>query len=356
MTTYSAGTISLSAYTNRVTGNSTQFVGNVRPGDWLVCDGDAVMEIAEVVSNTELRLYSGWPRGNRTSIAYVIEHTNHLPGPQAGEVVFSADGQAGRVSIYYGPEDLALEADPFSDLSRVKFHSDLPYISVVNVIEGTMNVNSDGVDAYSKKFQPIFSHGLGYTPLVFGAITNARNYDWSQTYPTYLGNITVPWSGTVPLAGSLPGNGEPYTHMTLDLGADINDVFLMFRRQLAPANTPRDDLTIAYKIFITDYSMESGLAVGGPPYALILDALAGRLVVADGKFDSEKRQLVLDGFDGGDSIPAAFGENVAYGEFDNFQIPVPHSVTPNAAYPFPSSGYSDENDIYHGRPVIGMGA
>lgn len=108
--------------------------------------------------------------------------------------------------------DDASDDDPFttplSNLSRVKFHSDLDYIKVIDEQTVSVNFPSRNAGLHTQSYT-LFAHGLGIQPLVFATCT--------------LSGVEVAFTGSVPVqvgAGFIGGLARWVT-----IGADATNVY-----------------------------------------------------------------------------------------------------------------------------------
>lgn len=96
-----------------------------------------------------------------------------------------ADGQTGKVAIYFGTDDEPFE-NPLDHVARLRFHSDLEYPAVVSKHTGTVSLTSMGANTIQETTHVLFAHGQGGIPFVEGTLL--------------LGANTVSWAGSVPVA------------------------------------------------------------------------------------------------------------------------------------------------------------
>jgi hypothetical protein len=179
--------------------------------------------------------------------------------------VFYADPN--RVAIYTGSIDQALEQDPLVDITRIKFHSDLPYVQIADTVDGMLNLPYGNGTYYPAATghgvkTNLFAHGLGYTPLVFGTL-----FDVAFQNPNGSGQIItrdVPFSGTVVIDNywfAYPSQLFQSGRL-LELGADATHVFVWDR----PCSTTSSGIggdafnypparSYAYRIHVTDYAI-----------------------------------------------------------------------------------------------------
>jgi hypothetical protein len=118
-----------------------------------------------------------------------------------------ANGQTGLVAI---SEPIADINAPLSNLQNIYFHSALDYLFVRQIISGSITLpfrqfsGADVSSAYGAAIYNLGSHGLGYTPLVFGYLSDRRSL---------VGETFVQANGTVNIR-------------TVQIGADSQFVYL----------------------------------------------------------------------------------------------------------------------------------
>jgi len=84
-----------------------------------------------------------------------------------------ASGITGTVVIHDAPTDEPI-TDPIGNYEHVYFHSDLEYMSVVQVMTGTLSLPARAADgsndssAYGSTIYVLGEHHLGYTPIILG--------------------------------------------------------------------------------------------------------------------------------------------------------------------------------------------
>lgn len=121
-----------------------------------------------------------------------------------------ASGITGTVVIHDAPTDEPI-TDPIGNYEHVYFHSDLEYMSVVQVMTGSLSLpariadGSDASTAYGSAVYVLGSHNLGYTPIILG---------WSP-------NFKRPLAGDTLIFGA--GNASL---RSVVLGADQTNVYL----------------------------------------------------------------------------------------------------------------------------------
>jgi hypothetical protein len=173
-------------------------------------------------------------------------------------------GDDGRVAIYTGDESETIEADPHADISRVKFHSALPYVTVRQVITGTVTLEATGYDAVAKRIYNVHAHGLSFTPMVVARALNLRARDtngWSSPWwPTTLTTGPVPISGTVMLGSAELSQNGYYMHKNLQVGANATHVTITdVQPELwtTPDYAPLASFTydLDYRIVITNFPL-----------------------------------------------------------------------------------------------------
>jgi len=124
----------------------------------------------------------------------------------------------GTVAIYEATDDLPF-SDPYTYLSRVKFHSLLRYIGLdaaVPTIDTTVSLPS-GKGAHTQSIT-LGAHGKGSAPFVFGAIQ--------------VDSVWQPWVGAVPVWHAVTTGASPgYSRVrTLSLTVDGTNIYAFARR------------------------------------------------------------------------------------------------------------------------------
>ena len=164
-------------------------------------------------------------------------------------------------AVYTGPQSDAIEADPHADISKVKFHWLLPYVTIREVITGTLTLEATGYDAVAKRIYNVHAHGLAFVPMVIGVALNLRAIDtdtWS--YPPLVTG-QVPISGTVMIGSTdLSGYGGWYKSKDIQVGANATHVTItdvqpdLFQ---PPDYVPLTSFTydLDYRIAITNYAL-----------------------------------------------------------------------------------------------------
>lgn len=142
----------------------------------------------------------------------------------------TAIGTTGRVAI---AEPTANLDNPLSNLGSIYFHSALDYFSVVAVLTGTLNLPqrnanaSDVSSAYGSTIYNLGSHGIGYNPLLFGAITN--------TGQSLVGETPIQAAGLASIR-------------TITLGADAWNVYV--REIFLNKDVTFSAVSVPYQVFV----------------------------------------------------------------------------------------------------------
>jgi hypothetical protein len=178
------------------------------------------------------------------------------------------------------PDDAPLSA-PLSNLSRVKFHSDLTYPSIVDTRTVTVTVPGASPGADVSGTLLLFSHGRTGTPLVFGHINSFR------------GIAKIPLSGSVPLLYSGTGNWTPSNGgmVMVDLYSTTSEVRLGYFGNVgfqAAAAFPSFDLNIT--AYVCDATAEAP-DFSADATAPMLELTADRVTAGRRKFDTNKKYL-----------------------------------------------------------------
>jgi hypothetical protein len=176
-----------------------------------------------------------------------------------------------RVAIYTGPQSDALEDDPYVDLSRVKFHSDLPYTEIVSTVSGTVDLPKGSpawYPSYLGRKVVLFDHGLDYTPLFFGQLSGVKFEDVRRSIPAVY--LDVPMSGSVPIGhgwedGYINGFPRNQCGREVNFGADETSIFIWDAPSSPFYTVPSDynqgtdhqalPVTLSYVVFVTNVEL-----------------------------------------------------------------------------------------------------
>jgi hypothetical protein len=161
--------------------------------------------------------------------------------------------QDGKVAIYEASDDLPF-TDPLNHLGRVKFHSDLDYIKIVNVIDYTLNLpaiptagsgqGSGGRQGLRTNLYTLGPHGRAGIPFVIGEFT--------------LGGVKVASCGSVPVGfeSTLFAGAADYYNRWIALGSDATNitVYEYSVQQGFNGGTwhPRIARSVPVRVYITD--------------------------------------------------------------------------------------------------------
>ena len=144
--------------------------------------------------------------------------------------VLTAYSSSGRVAIH---EPTANLNNPFDNLDQIYFHSDLDYLSIISIVNGTINLpirnanSSDASSAYGSTIYNVYAHNLGYTPLVVGSRRDSKQ--------PIVGDTLVQQGGTCNLRSIL-------------LGAD--NTYIYIRELFLNKDTTFGAISIPYSIYI----------------------------------------------------------------------------------------------------------
>lgn len=146
-------------------------------------------------------------------------------------VRFKARGSDGRVAIYTGTDDDPFDA-PLSNMSRVLFHSELLYPTIIGETSGTLSLPGRGANIEGDTSHILFAHGQSGTPLVIGYAT--------------LGGVRVGLCGSVPLQTTSEGWSR-----WIALGADGTYV-RMAEKWATPAASGFGGVSVPWVAYILD--------------------------------------------------------------------------------------------------------
>jgi hypothetical protein len=154
---------------------------------------------------------------------------------------------AGRVVVYTNGDTSPETASP-PDLSRVKFDTDLEYVRTIRENTVTLNLPALNRQASGSEDPAYFqnhvleTHGLGYTPLVFG--------------------YAIISGGQVPLRGSVPiqiSASLANFFRCISLGASATQVLLneyAVRNYFASASNSYAAIDVTVTYFVTDVNLD----------------------------------------------------------------------------------------------------
>lgn len=154
-------------------------------------------------------------------------------------------GGINKYAVYTGASDAPLTA-PMSNLSSLKWHSDLEYAGVATKLTGTIDLAFSGWSGFVNFFPgttnttTLVAHGRSYRPLLLGKLTVGSTvytfhgdivFTYSNGETVLLGiqsdatNITL--EATVLLnAGSVPSTTATFEIMVFNVGLDASNNFV----------------------------------------------------------------------------------------------------------------------------------
>lgn len=136
--------------------------------------------------------------------------------------------------------DDASDADPFttplSNLSRVKFHSGLDYIKVIDEQTVTVNFSSYPSGTLTQGSYTMFAHGQSGIPLVFAS--------------ALIGGNDVAFTGSIPVQFDASG----YWARWVTIGADATNVYAYEYIRTPPGGAffAMSALNLAITVWVTD--------------------------------------------------------------------------------------------------------
>lgn len=175
-----------------------------------------------------------------------------------------------KCAVYEGADDVF--SDPFSDISRVRFHSDFQYPSIVESVSGSVTLPAVAADAARYHTYELYEHGIEGHPFVTGRVTD---------YPTSGVNVA--------LEGSVPFYGDTYGFARwLTLGSTETHVVL-HEQTITRDAVGMPEQSLNYILEVSDLTVEN--YDGGPVGGEILKITPVRIVLGEGRIDSDKRYL-----------------------------------------------------------------
>lgn len=179
-------------------------------------------------------------------------------------------GQDSKCAVISGGDDVL--ADPLSDVTRVRFHSDFHYPSIVETVTGSLTLPAIGSNTQRYNTYQLYAHGQAGHPFVTGRLLN---------YPS--AGVMVGLEGSVPIQGDIYGFARWIT-----LGSDETHV-LLHEQAITRHVAGKGAITINYQLDISDLTVESYDA--SPPGGAVLKLTPERIEMGEGKFDSDKRYI-----------------------------------------------------------------
>lgn len=190
----------------------------------------------------------------------------------------------GLVVIYQG--DTNVIEDPLVDLSRLFLHSNLRYVTVVNVVTGSFDLGAIGHPDFTAINHTLNVHGVDGVPFVFGRLVDVDSgFDGDVTYP-WVGHVPVQWPRIYNY--NLNNGGSRW----LALGADDTNI-LANEIGINPfVSTTIPAITVNYEVFVTDLILD-----GDQPALsdIALKISADEFIAQRGLFTTDKQFLQKSG-------------------------------------------------------------
>jgi hypothetical protein len=139
-------------------------------------------------------------------------------------------GSDGRVAIYTGSSDAPFDT-PLSNLSSVKFHSDLSYPTIINTVTSSITLPARSANTFTSTTHTLFAHGRPGIPMLLAELTSP---------------FASSLSGTVPVFMSAAGFARLIT-----IGANSANVVL-HEQCVAHKNTAQTAVSVTVKVNILD--------------------------------------------------------------------------------------------------------
>lgn len=163
-------------------------------------------------------------------------------------MTFFAD--TSKVAVYTGARDTSLEADPTTDLSKVKFHSALPYFEVLQNVSGSASIDATGYSGtYPNKSVNLFAHNLGFRPMLIGSVWNNK---------PYIGTTGVnPFSGTIPWWGDRTTDTSYNTTNIMHIHLSVDATYVRCWLRAAVRDFSPVAVSFNYRVWVTDKELPS---------------------------------------------------------------------------------------------------
>ncbi|MEM6381077.1 MAG: hypothetical protein AAF739_00250 [Pseudomonadota bacterium] len=163
------------------------------------------------------------------------------------------DGQNGRMAVYSGTPDAALEANPLSNLARIKFHSDLQYVGFERVTK-TFTIPAMPVGGYARERINLGPHGRGFTPITIPVLIGWPNQNGVGQNIVLSGGVLLDYrtqrpdnSGVCRIrerkfgqTNNISGSSAAFQNNDQALfagaGADATNLYLTYQQSVAASN------------------------------------------------------------------------------------------------------------------------
>lgn len=176
-------------------------------------------------------------------------------------------GGINKYAVYTGSSDAPLTA-PMSNLSSLKWHSDLEYAGVVTTLTGTVDLQITAWPGFTSLFpgttlsRTLVAHGMSYRPLLLGKITIG------STVYTLHGDIVYTYS-----------SGQT---IMLSIQSDATNISLESTVLLNVGSVP--SITASYEIYVFNVGLDASNNFVRPALNSGFDATTTRMVC--GRFDT----------------------------------------------------------------------
>lgn len=191
---------------------------------------------------------------------------------------FRCDGTTGRTAIYDTSNGDAPFTSPLSNVSLLRFHSDLwsPSVTVTTASLSLPNRRPNPSTAYRNEgntSHTLFAHGKGGTPMIKGYVV--------------IGGVNVPLTGSIPLQIDDNGSGR-----FLAVGADATNVFVLEKWVFGTAaGNPSTAITLSFTVYVTDVILDGAGAQTQPNEAVTVSWSATQFKAGRGRVSSANRYL-----------------------------------------------------------------
>lgn len=190
------------------------------------------------------------------------------------------DGTTGKTAIYDTSNGDAPYTSPLSNVSLLRFHSDLwsPAVTIQSATITLPNRRPSG-SAYRSSGDAqhtLFAHGKGGTPLVKGYVT--------------IGGYKVPLTGSIPLMDA--ADSDSGVGRFICVGADATNVFVLEKWVYGTvAGNPSTATTLTFVIYVTDVILDGSGAQTQPNEAVTVSWSASQFKAGRGRVNSANKYL-----------------------------------------------------------------
>lgn len=207
---------------------------------------------------------------------------------------------SGKFAIYTIPSaastDNAPLTAPLSNLSRLKFHSDLDYVQIDSIVTGSVTLSAKSANTQQKNDTVLFAHGKASAPMVFGILTNMADSTG--------GGKSIPIASNTPVPILIPdGTYDRLSTLKRYVGLMVDDTYVYLREYGFVKKTNYTgtsgsisgwpSVTLNYSVSVTNF-LVTGPSSGYDSSKPMMRVSPGEVQFGRNKFSSTRRHLHSD--------------------------------------------------------------